>query len=313
MKKLRLIIVTIICLVTTLVVSSFAWFAIGNNGVKSHDIVTGRQVAIYFSESGTNEEAMVPAKLKEGVLNDSGYIKGVGEDPENDIKVPTGRSCLPQIDENDYRYVLTNNNLTPCVDEKTGDCYFEYPATIVYSQFDLILNDNLNQYPVNQKLSIKFDVKFYNVDDPEETEVRDLNPFTQTEALAFNFFVLETQLTNEQLKSISTKLDSDINITTIEDFLITNKNTIVAHKDSMTSDNDPNYSLETVGSYRYATTVPNDSTTYNVTINNMVPNQTYYILIESYYQVPDQLVEGNLPLTGRFVLDLTYNSVNMPQ
>ena len=309
MKKIRLIIVTIVCLITTLVVSSFAWFAIGNNGVLSHNVSTGRQVAIYFSESGTNEEAMVPAKLKEGVINDSGYIKGNGTDLENDIAVPTREDCLPLIDEN-YRYVLTNSNLTPQTNKTTGDCYLEYPATIVYSQFDLVINNYGEPIP-NQRLSIKFDVKYYNVDDDSGIDVSKLTSFSQTEALAFNFFILETQLSNEQLKTISTKLNSDINITTIEDFLISNPN-IIVHKDDMSSNQDQNYSLKTIDNYRYKSGVVQDSTSYNLTIDNIVPNKMYYILIESYYAVPDQLVEGNLPLTGRFVLDLRYTTNNMP-
>ena len=143
MKKLRLIVISIVCLVTALVVSSFAWFAIGNNGILSTPVSTGRQVAIYFSESGTNEEAMVPAKLKEGVLNEHGYVYG---DEENGIPVPTGRDCLPQIDAN-YKYVLTNNNLTTHVDHVTGDSYLETPATIVYSQFNVVINDYVNENP----------------------------------------------------------------------------------------------------------------------------------------------------------------------
>lgn len=306
MKKLRLIIISIVCLVTTLVVSSFAWFAIGNNGLLSTPVSTGRQVAIYFSESGTNEESMVPAKLKEGVLNEHGYVYG---DEENGIPVPTGRDCLPQIDEN-YKYVLTNNNLTTHVDHVTGDSYFETPATIVYSQFEIVFNDYNNPNPSNQRLSLKFDVKYYNVDDSGK-EISELTSFTQTEALAFNFFILETELTEDQLRTISTKLNSALNITTIEDFLVTNKDTVIVHKNDMNSQQDQNFTVETVDNYRYKSTVMPASTSYNITVDNIVPNQIYYVLIESYYSVPDQLVEGNLPLTGKFVLDLRYTTEDM--
>ena len=307
MKKLRLIIISIVCLVTTLVVSSFAWFAIGNNGILSTPVSTGRQVAIYFSESGTNEEAMVPAKLKEGVLNEHGYVYG---NEENGIPVPTGRDCLPQIDAN-YKYVLTNNNLTTHVDHVTGDSYLESPATIVYSQFNVVINDYVNENPSNQILNIKFDVKYYNVDEKTDKEISELTSFTQTEALAFNFFILETELTEDQLKTISTKLNSSLNITTIEDFLVTNKETVIVHKDDMNSKEDPNFNVNTVDNYRYKSEVIENSTSYNITVENIVPNQMYYVLIESYYSVPDQLVEGNLPLTGKFVLDLRYTTENM--
>lgn len=302
MKKMTLFIISIICLVTTLVVSSFAWFAIGNNGILSKEVSTGRQVAIYFSESGTNEEAMVPAKLKEGVLNEHGYVQGSGNEG---IPVPTGRECLPLVDEN-YKYVLTNSNLTTHVNKTTGDSYLETPATIVYSQFQVVLND-YNENPSNKNMNIKFDVKYYNVDEIGK-DVGKLTSFTQTDALTFNFFVLETELTEEQLQTISTKLNSALNITTIEDFLVTNKETVRVRKDDMVSSEDPNFSLETVESYRYESEVIEGSTSYNLTLRNIVPNQIYYILIESYYSVPDQLVEGNLPLTGKFVLDLRYTT-----
>lgn len=307
MKKLRLIVISIVCLVTALVVSSFAWFVIGNNGILSTPVSTGRQVAIYFSESGTNEEAMVPAKLKEGVLNENGYVYG---DEENGIPVPTGRDCLPQIDAN-YKYVLTNNNLTTHVNHVTGDSYLETPATIVYSQFNVVINDYVNENPSNVILNIKFDVKYYNVDEKTDKEISQLTSFTQTEALAFNFFILETELTEDQLKTISTKLNSSLNITTIEDFLVTNKDSIIVHKDNMNSDEDPNFNVNTVDNYRYKSKVIENSTSYNITVENIVPNQMYYVLIESYYSVPDQLVEGNLPLTGKFVLDLRYTTEDM--
>ena len=210
-----------------------------------------------------------------------------------------------KIDEN-YKYVLTGNKLTTHVNQTTGDSYLEYPATIVYSQFEVVIND-YHETPSNKLMKIKFDVKYYNVDD-EDKEVYQLTSFTQTDALAFNFFVLETKLESEQLQTISTKLSSALNITTIEDFLVTNKDTIVVHKDDMTSDEDVNFTVDNVDSYRYKSAVVNDATSYNLTISNIVPNQMYYLLIESYYQVPDQLVEGNLPLTGRFVLDLRYTT-----
>ena len=78
----------------------------------------------------------------------------------------------------------------------------------------------------------------------------------------------------------------------------------------MSSNEDPNYDVNTVGNYRYTSSVVENSTSYNITVDNMVSNQMYYVLIESYYSVPDQLVEGNLPLTGKFVLDLRYTTID---
>ena len=130
MKKIRLVIVSMICLVATLVVSSFAWFSIGNNGIFSEGVQTQNQLIIDFAAAGSNKEAMMPAKLKKGVINSpQGTIIGQSE------KVPMGMDVLPKHDSN-WRYVVENDSLVPDSE------YLETPATIVYSQFELTLESN---------------------------------------------------------------------------------------------------------------------------------------------------------------------------
>jgi len=310
-KKIRLIIVTIVCLVTTLVVSSFAWFAIGNNGLLSDPIETRNQLVIDFAPAGSNEEAMMPAKLKKGVINSpEGTIVG------NSESVPKGSALLPKHDD-DWNYVVENGQLI------TDNQYLDTPATIVYSQFALEIGSaDETGY---KDLLITFRVRYFNVnqikDGENKTPIADLPLFEQMDALAFNFFLLEDEegLLEEQLATISTNQGTVESNKTIERFMIEQQNNISfrtidgkADNSELTADN-----IETkISNYRQEAIGDEESYKFTVTFYNIHLNQTYHILLESYYNVPDALVEGNLPLTGQFVLDLSYEHTepsNPPQ
>ena len=308
MKKIRLIIVTIICLVTTLVVSSFAWFAIGNNGVLSSDIETKNQLVINFASSGSNQEAMMPAKLKKGVINGpEGYIEGTIESGLKDD------ALLPK--KENWSYVKENGQLI------SNSEYISTPATIVYSQFELnIGSGEENGY---KDLNLSFKVRYYNVDQIKEgvnkTPIADLPLFEQMEALQFNFFIVEQAggLTDEQLIEISTNKGTVESNKTIEEFMV--KEDVIFHSIDGSSHGEE-LTLENVGAnisnYRQAASIDEVNKTYSIRFKNIKINQTYYILLESYYNIPDALVEGNLPLTGQFVLDIHYTPLvpeNPPQ
>ena len=318
MKKLRLVIVAIVCLVATLVVSSFAWFSIGNNGILSTNVGTKNQLVIDFSNMGTNDESMMPAKLKKGVINHpSGTI---GFDSEGEpISVPKGTDVLPAKD-GDWKYITSNGQLT------TTSEYLEVPATIVYSQFGLTLNLTPTQEePTNKDVYFSFVVRYYNVDQVsdineglEKTPLHQLPIFGQIGALQFNFFLIETSggLTEEELVTISTHTGEVSENRTIEEFIASRNNDNDESNDltlhSKTGECSKPIRCEDVDSYRH-TASPlkdqqgNDTSTYTVSFEDIEINQTYYILLESYYNVPDAMVEGNLPLKGQFVLDLTYD------
>lgn len=311
MKKMRLIIVTIICLVTTLVVSSFAWFAIGNNGILSSDIETRNQLVIDFASAGSNAEAMMPAKLKKGVINNpSGGIVG------NSVSVPTGPDVLPKKDSN-WNYVVENGSLV------SNSEYLETPSTIVYSQFELTIGSQDEEG--YKDLVFTFNVKYYNVDQIKDGELKtpiaDLPEFKQMNALAFNFYIIEDAggLSEQQLIEISTNKGTVETNRTIEEFLVNED--ITLHPLTGTAKGD-DLTIENVGSqinnYRHPANaiLQNDLSYFSVSISNIKLNQTYYVLLESYYNIPDAMVEGNLPLTGQFVLDLSYThyeASNPPQ
>lgn len=317
MKKMRLIIVTIICLVTTLVVSSFAWFAIGNNGILSTDIETRNQLVIDFSLTGSNSEAMMPAKLKKGVINNpSGGIIG------NSVSVPSGPDVLPKKDSS-WKYVVENGSLV------SNSEYLDTPATIVYSQFALTIESTSETG--YKDLEFSFKVRYYNVDQIKDGELKTpidrLPIFEQMNALAFNFYVIESTggLTEEQLNKISTNKGTVETNETIEEFMIStdsvkfHSNDCVDHLNGLDLKDDMALIEKIIYSYyRYPAKAIelNEDKYFNVSITNIKLNQTYYVLLESYYNIPDAMVEGNLPLTGQFVLDLSYThyeASNPPQ
>ena len=307
MKKLRLIIISIICLVTTLVVSSFAWFSIGNNGIFSQPVETNNQLLIDFAAAGSNHEAMMPAKLKKGVINHpSGTIS-------KNESVPTGSDVLPK--KENWKYVVENGQLV------SNSEYLDTPATIVYSQFALTLASTTEEG--YKDLEFSFKVRYYNVDQIKDgelkTPIKDLPVFEQMNALAFNFYVVETSggLTEDQLNLISTNKGTVESNITIEEFMITKKNVSFHSKDGVDHLSGLTLQSENIeqtiySNYRYdADAVEiNEDKYYSVSITNLKVNQSYYILLESYYNVPDALVEGNLPLTGQFVLDISYHPVS---
>lgn len=296
MKKLRLIVVAIFGLITTMVVSSFAWFQLKNNGILSEDVNTRREIDIYFSEDGNGDGFMRPAKLKKGVINDpSGSIVGDGTG-ENE-SVPMGRKVLPSYDEENFTYNVVNGELVPQSE------YLESPATIVYSQFELLVDAEENSG--TKTLNMEFEVKYFNVD-ADDTDLSNATPFAQDNALSFNFFVLEQELTNEELETISTHVGAASSNKLIERFIVDNQIPVKNNSGTISYENEVTYS--SINNYRYNArpTKEGEKVTYSTSFSGLDINRAYYIILESYYNVPDQLVEGNLPLTGKFVLDLNY-------
>ena len=297
MKKLNLIAVSILGLVTVLTVSSFAWFQLKNNGILSTNVGTANKVVIHFSESGTNGESMVPAKLKKGVINSpSGTIVG------NEASDLVGKKLLPKTEN--YQYVIENSNFV------TQSEYLEHPASIVYSQFESMFT-NSDSTDTPQTFTLSFPVKYFNVDESVDTPINDLTTFLQVDALTFNLFVFTRELTSEELRTLTTNSDSAINNVTIEKFIIDNQASLGVHSnEGIGGLGEVEITTSNVESYRYNIRTTGESTTYSVRIENLAPSQIYYFLIESYYSLPDKLIEGNLPLTGKFVLNLTYSQVN---
>ena len=286
MKKISLITVSLFSLSVIMAVSSFAWFQLKNNGQLGIDVNTQDGLEIFFSQTSTVDEAMMPAKLKKGVVsNESGLIDG-------EEIVPKGREVLPKVDS-DYNYVINGNSFV------SQSEYLEYPASIVYNQFEL--------ESAFTDLTFTFIVRYFNVDDDPSTDISTLDSFMQTEALTFNFFVMNQKLTNEELDTISTIKDEASSKVTVDKFLsnkATDLDSTFALKNGVNI-SDSDLTPAEVDSYRLSSTGDNQTGIYTVDVV-VEQNVTQYLLIESYYSVPDALIEGNLPLTGKFVLDISY-------
>ena len=308
MKKMRLVIVSIICLVATLVVSSFAWFAIGNNGFLSTKVKTNNQIVIDFDASGTDPEAaMKPAKLKEGVINDaSGSI--LGKEDKVIEKVPSGRDVLPLHDSN-YKYVTSDGKTL-----QAKNRYLYTPATLVYNQFSILFATNDTEVETKD-LKLEFGVYYYSVDQilngEDKTPISQLYKFDQTEALAFNFFLVEDggSLTEEELVLLST--NTPLRGQTprmIEDYYFNQDR----EEDSKFTFKEHGNDIEdgtNLSTYRYPARQIGDSDSYTVVFEDLKVNQRYYLVLETYYCVPDAVIRGNLPLTGQFVLNVSYKEV----
>ena len=243
----------------------------------------------------------MPAKLKKGVINSpEGFIVG------NSERVPKGSALLPSHDD-EWNYVVENGQLI------TDNQYLETPATIVYSQFALEIGSaNESGY---KDLIISFKVRYFNVDQIKEgenkTPIAELPLFEQMDALAFNFFILEDNgLSEEQLAIISTNKGTVETNKPIERLMVEQKEDLKFHSSNGILDNsqlDFDNIGDNIESYRKTADIDEENKIFTVTFNNVEMNETHYILLESYYNVPDALVEGNLPLTGQFVLDLSYD------
>lgn len=288
MKKFTLLSVSLLSLSIVMAVSSFAWFQLKNNGQLNEDIPTKGGIEILFSQIGDVDEAMMPASLKKGVVsNVDGLIDG-------SEYVPSGEDLLPK--KVDYEY--------PAGSLITENKYLEYPASIVYNQFQF-----LSTY---DSVSFKFFVRYFNVNDPLDTDIELLTKFTQGEALTFNFFLLDTKLTDQELESISTVKNSINDKVTVESLFVLKTNT----DDDFKLNNSGNISTKELTKEQvrnnYCITSNFDSTdsSYNFELTNLTKNKDYYLIVESYYSLPDQMIEGNLPLTGKFVLDINYSQAN---
>jgi hypothetical protein len=245
-------------------------------------------IEILFSQIGDVEEAMMPASLKKGVVSN---IDGLIDGSEY---VPSDEDLLPK--KVDYEY--------PAGSLITENKYLEYPASIVYNQFQFLTTYN--------SVSFKFFVRYFNVNDPLDTDIELLTKFTQGEALTFNFFLLDTKLTDQELKSISTVKNSINDKVTVESLFVLKTNT----DDKFKLNNSGNVSTKELTKEQvrnnYCITSNFDSTdsSYNFELTNLTKNKDYYLIVESYYSLPDQMIEGNLPLTGKFVLDINYSQAN---
>ena len=308
MKKTLTAAISIMSLTVALAIGSFAWYKMPNNGLLSTDVGTKtKNLDIYFNETQSAQSSIIPAKLKKGVLNDvSGSIHGDTD------QVPRGRLCLPKIDEN-YNYILTpdGRQFAP-----NGE-YLVHPASVIYNQFQLRSGSSSSDPNARYGVKFNYDIEYFNVDENGGQDSV-IQKFGQKDALAFNFYLSEgVGLTDEQLRT-ATIADTDIsNKKTIENVFAENSSTIrLIHNKNYTLSNGTltnsqvkNYRFEPIATQKVEASTNKTYYTYSVEIHNLKFNTTYYVILESFYSIPGALVEGNLPLTGRFIIKLDYDPI----
>ena len=326
MKKGIIISVQLISLAVILAVSSFAWFQISiQNNLSPVDVPTKDGGEFVFSKNQYVEEALAPAKLKKGVLSGQTDSKW----KIDGIEVPTGEALLPRTkidDETGYTiYDVSSEGKMQFKADGYQD-YFEYPATIIYSQYRFIASGS------NMKFS--FDVYYPKLNAvikeneviDEEKLATDFNKLTQVDALSFNFFVTPYDslytLTEEELQSASTSIGtSNSGKKTIENVL-SNKVTESGKymdlygKEPLITVNgaNPEAKETQVKSARISSTKQNSDPTkqfYSFSLKELdtLKYSGYNLIVEAYYSLPDMLIEGNVPLNGEFLLYFNVSKV----
>lgn len=311
MKKSIVIAIQLMSLSAILAVSTFAWFKVTfNSGQPTVTIPTDDKGSEFvFAKNEFIEEALAPAKLKKGVLS------GAGKIDENDV--PTGEGLLPRTKVVDGKtvYDVTDDGRMQFKNDANLDDYFEYPSTLIYSQYRFIAS--------GENMRFTFEVYYpklnETIDDEAELDISKFNKLKQIETLNFNFFVTPYEstytLSQEELQKASTSIGTaNAGKITIENTLA-NKVTsstdhmILCGKGTPINIDGTGSSKENQVKSGRINTVKNknastNSYTYTFELTNLPVTQFagYNLIVEAYYALPDMLIDGNVPLNGEFVL-----------
>lgn len=331
MKKTLTIVTTTLALVLTLIVGSFAWYKMFNNGQLSIDIGTQVKdgITLTITPFSKIDGSLAPSKMKKGVINnyEDNYITGNPNlddvrDNENLIKIPTGKEVLPLVKTISdplgnplyYQYDLNKDGTL-----KPGSEYLETPATILYRQFDL----KLGSIESSTKIA-SFDIKieYYDI-------FSHLVGFTQSDAISFSFYILEGKsIPQDGLTSLSTissfssggHKDNSTKKTLSEYLYSHNLSALEVDKYKLctfTNERGQVYNyFETeewntmnFNTYRVTpfTVNTDDGFTMNFDLVGLKMNVNYYVVIELFYNLPDELLDGALSLSERLNLEIQYS------
>ncbi len=323
MKKSILFIAEISSLAVLLAVSSFAWFQITTNINNPDNLVinTKDEAEFIFAKNEFIDEALAPAKLKKGVL-----VKDESNNWTFDgtNKVPTGTDLLPKTTTGDSGTEYFVNSEGRMVSKTVNGIdyseYFDYPSTVVYSQYRFIA--------FSKEITFNFDVYYPKIStqiDYDKTLTkadldRDFIKFTQEGALTFNFFVIpyhdDYTLTPDELRIASTSIGTaNAGKKTIENVLV-NHNTNAVQTNGMKlcgMDSGVISAKQESDIVRINATKPTDATTnpysYTFSLKNLPISDYsgYNLIVETYYSVADMFVDSNIPLSGEFVLNFKVN------
>ena len=311
------------------IATTLAWYTVVmiNNGILDIPIDTQVEegIVLAFTPFSELEGVLAPAQMKAGVINnylketDGKYQSGLLEI----LDIPDSTKVLPQVVEYTdgagellyYSYAINNDdygNLVPSSD------YLTYPATALYRQFEITVGA-ITEGKRNANFSIS--IQYLN----SEGKFSDLK---QTDAFNISFHVLQTELTNANLSSISTdRFESDLNNDKVfqtfsemmyknqkENYLIyplsrSGKRYLIADEAELfnvkkvaTPDGGTGYTIEP-----NLITYKDGTFSLDFTLENIIVNQKYFLLIYIYYNLPDELLDGDLLITDEIVLNVRYS------
>lgn len=219
LKRQITLITSSLMLVTTLIVASFAWYKMSNGGNLKVVVPTTEASAIAFSFSSYKDVdgTLVPAKMKQGVINNTfnkeEYLNGKYE--QSMFHIPVDKNTLAKTTE-----VLNPSNNEPLFesyvlnnDENLGikklvpkSEYLEEPGSVIYRQFSLRLGSTSNDAEKNALF--KIDVDYYDILHHDKSDAG-LHSLKQKDALAFSFYVFDSKINDGTLSEISTVINKD--------------------------------------------------------------------------------------------------------
>lgn len=313
-------ILMLICFIST----TFAWYTVYevNKGTIKVEVETqvDEGIVLAFTPFSELEGILRPAQMKPGVINnhlvkndDGTYESGLLEK----LGIPVGNKVIAKtydiLDNNNNflhtGYAVDANNFGNLVPDSE---YLEYPATTIMRQFNLSVG-SATETTKNAVFSI--DIQYLD----GSGKFIDLK---QKDAFAINFMMVSKQLTNQQLSSISTdRYDSDNHkaktFKTFSELMYENKDDEELKLYIGTLD-DGNYTITGSEKYNFENREKykiypkiNDAKDGNFTldfrINNIQVEVNHYLIITIYYNLPDELIDGDLLITKEIVLNIHYS------
>lgn len=321
------IISAVIGLVATLVVSSFAWFTMVNNGQLNINVPTTVEDGITFATAdyAELEGSLLPAVIKKGVINNhQDYNSGEGYQTGNldIIDLPYKDELLPLRDN--YTDTYGNTLYTTYRMDETGkefespSVYLKSPATVVYRQMPMSIGSTSE---TTKSANFTMHVQYYDL-------LNQAQELPQSDALCFRFYLFENLATGKDgagledsdLNTITTRMAGNDNSSkqTFDQFFYLNRdrfNLIRFGQEGTiyTVMAEEKFQYNHLDMYRITpvvSIVEGNYFTMNFTLSGLNVNTKYTMLFEAYYSLPDELLDGNLYLTQKINIIIQYSVVD---
>lgn len=323
MKKPIMIIASSLSLAACIAISSFAWFRLANNGSITTDVDTQVMdgITLSFTPYDELEGTLVPSKMKKGVINNylgkdtDGYYTG----KLDLLRIASGEQVLPKTNPHKdghgktlyYEYELDEQKKLKVKPSEDGRILMEEPSTILYRQFQL----NLGSTTEGEKsASFEMSIQYYDIFDKPQN-------LMQSDAISFSFYLMQKEigeegLSSDNLTSLSTTRKDCSSKKTLSQLFYTNQNLkLVTFKKTNNSvytlNGVESFNLENQDSYHIVPLVSETDEGFKLSfdVKGLSIKNTYYMITEIYYNLPDELLEGVLSLTERLNVAIDYKIV----